>query len=257
MKNKWFLMVTAVTVFAFPAISFAQLPTNVNTNNYLLGNSTLYASNLTDLTSTAVATTTRASVSAPVSDESDNREKIMFGLKAGLNLSNVYDAQGQQFKANPKLGMAAGIFMAIPMGKFLGIQPELLFSQKGYQGEGSLLGSSYSYNLTTNYLDIPVMLTFKASPLITLLFGPQYSYLISQKYVFNSALINLDQQQQFNNENIRKNTLCMTGGLDFNFDNLVLGARAGFDLWNNNGDGTSTTPQYKNLWYQATIGYKF
>jgi hypothetical protein len=35
-------------------------------------------------------------------------------------------------------------------------------------------------------------------------------------------------------------------------NNIVIGARAGWDLLNNKGDGTSTTPRYKNMWYQAT-----
>jgi hypothetical protein len=33
--------------------------------------------------------------------------------------------------------------------------------------------------------------------------------------------------------------------------------RGSWDLKNNNGDGTSTTPRYKNVWYQATVGYRF
>ena len=63
-------------------------------------------------------------------NETDNREEFQFGLKAGLNYSNVYDAKGEQFNANAKFGLAAGVFMAIPIGKYLGIQPEVLLSQK-------------------------------------------------------------------------------------------------------------------------------
>ena len=29
------------------------------------------------------------------------------------------------------------------------------------------------------------------------------------------------------------------------------------DIQNNNGDGTSTTPRYKNVWFQGTLGFKF
>lgn len=256
MKTNWLTILPTIMLFMFAASCYAQLPTNVNTNNYLLG-STIYTGNGTEMPIVTDLNTTSSSVSDSLKEDMAYREKVMLGLKAGLNLSNVYDAKGQQFQSNPRLGLAAGVFMTIPLGKYLGVQPELLFSQKGYQGSGSLLGSNYSYSLTTNYLDVPVMLTFKASKLIKLLFGPQYSYLISQTYLFNSALINLNQQQQFNNDNVRKSTLCMTGGVDFNFDNIVFDARVGFDLWNNNGDGTTTTPQYKNVWYQATVGYRF
>ena len=52
----------------------------------------------------------------------DVRDKLMIGLKAGFNLSNVYDAQGEQFNADAKFGLAAGAFVAIPIG----VQPQIV-----------------------------------------------------------------------------------------------------------------------------------
>ena len=107
---------------------------------------------------------------------------ISIGIKAGANLSNIYDSQSSDFQADPKLGFAAGGFLSIPIGNFLAVQPELLFSQRGFQGSGSVLLSNYSFTRTTNYIDIPLLLAFKPIPFITILAGPQYSYLISQNY---------------------------------------------------------------------------
>jgi len=187
----------------------------------------------------------------------DFREKLSFGVKAGVNLSNVYDSQGEQFNADSKLGLAAGVFVALPLGKYFGIQPEILFSQKGYKGSGSLLGSDYSFSYTSNYIDVPLLLAFKPISLITIVAGPQYSFLIKDNYTFNSALINIDQENVFENDNIRKNTLSFLGGIDFNLNRIVIGTRVGWDLQANKGDGTSETPRYKNIWYQATIGFRF
>lgn len=187
----------------------------------------------------------------------DFREKLTFGVKAGANLSNVYDSQGEQFNADSKLGLAAGIFVALPLGKYFGIQPEILFSQKGYKGSGSILGSDYSFSYTSNYIDVPLLLAFKPISLITIVAGPQYSFLIKDNYTFNSALINVDQEYEFENDNIRKNTLSFLGGIDFNLNRIVIGTRVGWDLQANKGDGTSETPRYKNIWYQATIGFRF
>ncbi|MDP3557450.1 MAG: porin family protein [Bacteroidota bacterium] len=189
-------------------------------------------------------------------NETDFREELLFGLKAGANYSNVYDAQGEEFRANPKLGLAAGVFLAIPIGKYLGLQPELLYSQKGFQATGKILGNTYDFTRTTSYLDVPLLFAFKPSEFITLLAGPQYSYLLKQKDVFANATTSIAQEQEFVNDNVRKNTLCFLGGADITMKHLVLGVRAGWDLQNNNGDGTSTTPRYKNAWYQATIGYR-
>ncbi len=70
----------------------------------------------------------------------DRRGSFEFGIKAGINVSNVWDSKGQEFTVDPKVGLAGGVFLGIPIGKFLGIQPEILISQKGFKGSGSLLG---------------------------------------------------------------------------------------------------------------------
>lgn len=189
--------------------------------------------------------------------QKSNSSKLTMGFKIGANYSNVYDSQGENFVADGKFGLAAGVFASLPLGSFWGFQPELLYSQKGFKATGTMLGSSYSYTRTTNYLDIPLLLAFKPSQSVTILAGPQFSFLTSQKNEYTSATVNTFQEQQFNNDNVRKNTLCFTGGLDINSSNMVFGLRAGWDFETNNGDGTSSTPRYKNMWYQATIGFRF
>src|SRR5674476_584547 len=72
-------------------------------------------------------------------------DQIHIGVKAGLNYSNVYDSQGQEYTADGKIGLAGGAFVSIPITPLLGIQPELLFSQKGFQATGSVLGSDISF----------------------------------------------------------------------------------------------------------------
>jgi len=192
-----------------------------------------------------------------VSAQSVASNRVSLGLKFGANLSNVYDTQGEEFEADAKLGMATGLFITLPITHFLGVQPEILFSQKGYRGSGSVLGSDYSFKRTTNYIDVPLLLTFRTGDYLTLLFGPQYSFLLSQNYTFKSDVLDISRDEQFDNENLRKNTFCVTGGVDINLSNIVIGARAGWDVQSNEGDGTSSTPRYKNMWYQATIGYRF
>ena len=202
----------------------------------------------------AILTTNGKAQTAPLAD---NREAMSFGLKAGVNYSNVYDSESQNFVADSKFGFAGGAFVAIPFGKFIGIQPELLFSQKGFKSSGTYLGSTYKMTRTTNYIDMPILFAVKPAKEVTLLFGPQFSYLTSQKDDFTGGSISSTQQQDFNNDNIRKNTFCLTGGLDFTLNNLVLGLRTGWDVKNNDGDGNSTTPRYKNMWHQLSLGFRF
>lgn len=194
--------------------------------------------------------------SAGSSSNTDTRSNFVLGAKLGTNLSNVYDSEGEDFVADSKFGFVAGGFLTIPLGKLFAIQPEVLFSQKGFKGEGTLLGSSYSFERTTDYLDVPLYLAFRPIEYLSIVAGPQFSYLLKEKNEFTGA-ISSSQEEAFNNDNIRKNTLAFIGGVDVNIDKLVIGARAGWDLKENKGDGTSETPRYKNYWYQLTLGYKF
>ena len=189
--------------------------------------------------------------------DSDSRDNIHIGIKAGANYSNIYDSEGEKYDADGKFGFAGGAFLSIPLGKLIGVQPEVLFSQKGFKATSSILGSDVRLTRTTNYIDIPIFLAIKPSRMLTLLVGPQYSYLMKQKDEFTNPITNVEVTQDFETDNIRKNTFCLVGGLDINLSNLVIGARIGMDLKNNNGDGTSTTPRYKNVWGQATLGLRF
>lgn len=181
---------------------------------------------------------------------------IQFGVKGGANYSNVYDSQGETFNADGKFGYATGIFLGIPLGELLGVQPEVLFSQKGFKATGKVLGSPYTLTRTTSYIDVPLFLAIKPLPVLTILIGPQYSYLLKQTDEFENSILNTEQNKEFNNDNLRKNTLSAAGGFDVNIQNFVFSARAGWDFQNNNGDGTKTTPRYKNAWVQATIGFR-
>ena len=184
------------------------------------------------------------------------RDEFSIGIKVGSNYSNVFDSKGEQFVADGKYGLAAGAFLSLPVGKLIGIQPEVIYSEKGFKATGAFLGSNYSATRTTTYIDVPILLAIKPISYLTILAGPQYSFLIKQNNNFTGALSTIDQQKIFDNDNIRKNVLGLTGGVDINLSSFVVSARAGWDVQNNNGDGTSTTPRYKNAWYQATIGYR-
>lgn len=45
------------------------------------------------------------------SEKTDYREDLRFGVKAGLNYSNVYDTKGEDFVADAKFGFASGVLL--------------------------------------------------------------------------------------------------------------------------------------------------
>ncbi|MFZ1288453.1 MAG: porin family protein, partial [Melioribacteraceae bacterium] len=112
--------------------------------------------------------------------------KLCFGFKAGLNYSNVYDSEGEEFDSDATIGFVVGGFLTIPIGDYLGVHPEILFSQKGFNATGKILGAKYEISRTTNYIDIPILFAFKPNEHLSILLGPQYSYLLKQIDTFEN-----------------------------------------------------------------------
>lgn len=181
----------------------------------------------------------------------DGRDNFHVGLKAGANLSNVYDSRDDRYQFDGKVGFAGGAFVAIPLGKFLGIQPEVLYSQRGY----TMSGSGYDYNRTLSYIDVPLQLAIKPIPGLTILAGPQYSYLVHRKDSFTSNGFTGSVEDAVEGD-IRENTLCLVGGIDINALGFTIAPRVGFDLMNNYKNGSSTNPRFKNNWVQLTVGFR-
>ena len=140
---------------------------------------------------------------AAVAQDEDRRNNLEFGIKAGVNISNVWDERGQEFTADSKTGIVVGVFVGIPIGMWLGVQPEILISQKGFKASGSLLGSSYSFTRTATFIDVPLLVQLKPASFVTVVAGPQFSYLIEQKDEYTFGSNSVEQEEQFDTDNIR------------------------------------------------------
>ncbi|PRY07303.1 outer membrane protein with beta-barrel domain [Pontibacter ummariensis] len=108
-----------------------------------------------------------------------------FGVRGGANLSNLSgDLRDEEMFEN-KLSFHAGVLLNFPVVEdFFSIQPELLYSRRGFKSSGeeytNLLLQTRRREGSVNYayLDLPVLANIKAGPLYFEL-GPQLSYLLS------------------------------------------------------------------------------
>jgi hypothetical protein len=114
-----------------------------------------------------------------------------FGIKGGLNYSNLSGDLQNEERFNNKIGYHAGVYFNVPVvGSFLSVQPEVLFSNKGYKYDDRVentvntplggIGDTYRYEGTANfnYIDVPVLARVKAGGLFFEA-GPQVSYLVN------------------------------------------------------------------------------
>ena len=112
-------------------------------------------------------------------------QDIRFGLRAGANYSNLSGNIKNEDTYNNKVGFLGGVMLNVPLlaDDLLSIQPEILYSQKGFENKptefSSVLGKQKREgNVNYNYIDVPLLLKFKALGFLAEA-GPQYSYLLS------------------------------------------------------------------------------
>jgi hypothetical protein len=111
-----------------------------------------------------------------------------FGIKAGLNLSNVlikdnYDTYSDNLKMHP--GFHIGATAEFPFSEMMSFETGLLLTTKGYKYNESEADYEYSEKASAYYLDIPI--TAKASfnvggPKIYGLLGPYVGIGLTGKY---------------------------------------------------------------------------
>lgn len=102
----------------------------------------------------------------------------MFGIKGGLNVSN-HGGEDATDMHKWKTGAVFGVFMTYAFSPQFSIQPEVLYSMKGYKWEDTEIG--YKETGKTNYIEIPVLFKYNVptegtmSP--SLFVGPAIAFL--------------------------------------------------------------------------------
>jgi hypothetical protein len=182
---------------------------------------------------------------------------IHFGMRVGANLSNVIKDGDSEFKTGSKLGGNAAVFVDIPVASVFSIQPEIQYSQKGYKNTGSFLGSPYEYKQTTSFFEVPLLAKIKPTANFGILVGPQFSFLSSTKTNFTVSNSSYETVVKEDNDNLRKNILGGVIGVEAMASNFVVGLRYNIDFQNNNGDGSTSTPRYKNQVVALSVGVVF
>ncbi|MGX9986976.1 porin family protein [Soonwooa purpurea] len=179
-----------------------------------------------------------------------------FGIKAGANISSISKDGFEDTKS--KVGFNAGVFMNAPLSEQFSIQPEVMYSQMGSKVNFT---DNTSATLKLDYITVPVMFQFNATPQFYLEAGPEFGFLVSSKAkgeVNGSGETTVDlDKDRFNSFNMGAGL-----GLGFNFNkNIGINARyvAGFTDINKNGNTSLENNDNKNRnnTFQVGLNYKF
>lgn len=189
--------------------------------------------------------------------------KVRFGLKAGVNLSNIQD-NASGFDYNSKVGIVVGGLVQIPISKKLFIQPELLYSMQGSNAD--IPEEETKLKMKMDYLNIPIMVKYNVFDRFFVEAGPQIGFLLSSKIIADYADDAIFDDGLTLDDKEFKNNIDLSIGIGASYDwtaNISTGIRYNIGVSNVykkgmeilDDDGTYGTS--KNGVFQFSVGYKF
>ena len=113
------------------------------------------------------------------------------GIKGGGNITTVSGLENIQ--ADYNFGWQAGAFVNIPVNEKFSIQPEVLYNTRGavLSSDEPIIGDKVEEaNWKLNYISVPVMFQYNATPKFYVEAGPQFSYMLLSKFKSNSLTTN-------------------------------------------------------------------
>ncbi|MBT8375739.1 MAG: PorT family protein [Winogradskyella sp.] len=176
--------------------------------------------------------------------EDTNTNKSFAGLKGGYNLAAVsFDGESE---TGQRHSFHIGFYGESFLNENVSIQPELIYSQQGYE----IRDGSGTFKQKLNYLNLPLMLKAYPSEHFFLEIGPQVGVAITHKEEFDSSFNLFDTSQEFNPSSFDWG---VNFGGGFKTDTGVsLGVRYHLGLGDVYDDG-----QPKNRVWQFSLGFDF
>ncbi len=167
------------------------------------------------------------------------------GIKGGSNLLKIED---KSFKDEFKFGYNLGAFAEINFNKKWGIQPEVLWSQSTYRTatdiDQIIPGSKSDVDVKLNYLQIPLLLSYRPVKFLSLQAGPQFGVLINE----DKTLL------QNGGDAFKKGDFSMLAGAQLNLGPIKAGARYVIGLTDIND--LPNQEEWKNTGFQVYVGLR-
>jgi len=173
------------------------------------------------------------------------QEKASFGIKGGMNFSTVTQGKFEDGPDN-RTGFHIGVVGEVPIvSNVFSIQPEVLYSQQGFESNYNLLGTSYTTKHKIDYLNIPVLAKLYIIKQLSVEAGPQFGFKLNESHDTNDNSIETNEVNKFDT--------ALAIGASFNFDNgLFLTGRYTYSL-----NEVVKDTDAKNKVFQVGLGFKF
>ena len=132
--------------------------------------------------------------------------QVKFGAKVGLDLTNFW---GKDCGHQMVLNYQSGLLMEYKFNPRFAIAPEVVFASQGsgkmtlyedgWVGEGP---STTMISYQVNYINVPVMLKYYATPAFSIDFGPQVAFNVYSKYTITGENV-IEQHARDNKDHTK------------------------------------------------------
>ena len=189
----------------------------------------------------------------------DSGPTAKFGIKGGLNLTNLYVADVSQ--EHIKAGFNAGVFAKLPVTKGFSIQPELLYSLKGAKETyGNAIEGNGEYRFNLGYIEMPLLAVVNLAPNFNIHAGGYAAYLVNANIKDVNSDGSIVGATELNADNFRRWDFGLVGGAGFDIQHFTLGARYNYGLSNIGKSGSLSgdlTKNSKNAGVSIYVGFGF
>jgi hypothetical protein len=168
---------------------------------------------------------------------------VKFGIKGGLNVSDIHHNNGTQY--DPVVGLHAGMLAHIHLTKKFALQPEVFYSTQGANYKNGPFDTRYNLG----YIQVPVLVQYMILNGLRLQAGPQLGFLVNAKSKTG------DIKQDFKND-LNTVDFGMAAGASYLVPNTGFGfdARVNLGLTDINKDGNIKST---NRGFQLGVFYLF
>lgn len=167
-----------------------------------------------------------ASALTSFAQDAENRART--GIRGGLNASNMYIDEVTD--RNPRYGFHASLFTQLPLVKNkLYLQPEIGYSNKGTTAKYNVLNTFQGENtFSLDYVEVPVLLTYKIGNFVDLHAGGYGGYLLNANTKSKSDVGS--SQIELGKGNFNEVDYGLSAGLSIYFGKLMIGTRYNYGL---------------------------
>lgn len=158
----------------------------------------------------------------------------LFGVKGGMNISQIAGPDAYD-SSDYTLGFNAGLLMQYKVMGVVTLQPELIYTQKGYDYQYLILGVKTKVSDSYDYVELPLLFKLnigfrelQIQPHI----GPSVSYLVRAK---RKTTTSIDEISTTHTDDIMDDMRKLDWGLNVGadiviFDRIMLGGRYNFGM---------------------------